>query len=460
MPGKFRSTEYTRNEFNNVLGIEFLKWVGENQLDYSTNRYFSPNDEWTWNYNQSVDFGGDRLPGYWRGVYRYYYDTDRPDSHPWEMLGYSVKPTWWDTHYSWTDLVKRSNLIQALKNGRRLIPTATNYLTATNSIYARANIEQYVPVGIDGQLLSPQKVLVTGFNSERLSKNFGLGDYGPVETAWARTSNYAYAIQKCLALLKPARYFGILFDTYNVERRTFSTLSQYFSKKQNVKFSFKDIIINGETVNGTTTYSAGYINWIHGYLTSLGFDANSKLREFINYSDVNLSYKFGGFTDKNYITVLANQISLTSTSESVVIPNESYDIFLNKSLPQETITYSGVIIEKTSRGYTVTGYDQRLPYFIIIPSRSTGTNYKMEILGENVTIFEKYFPQKIRIPYGFEFTSIQQVVDFLVSYQRYLVAQGLVFDEYDSNLKTVKNWLLSVKEFVTWSKQGWKNGKF
>lgn len=458
MPGKFRSTEYTRNEFNNVLGIEFLKWVGENQLDYSTNRYFSPNDEWTWNYNQSVDFDGDRLPGYWRGVYRYYYDTDRPDSHPWEMLGYSVKPTWWDTHYSWSDLVKRSNLIQALKNGRRLIPTATNYLTATNSIYARANIEQYVPVGIDGQLLSPQKVLVTGFNSERLSKNFGLGDYGPVETAWARTSNYAYAIQKCLALLKPARYFGILFDTYNVERRTFGTLSQYFSKKQNVKFSFKDIIINGETVNGTTTYSAGYINWIHGYLTSLGFDANSKLREFINYSAVNLSYKFGGFTDKNYITVLANQISLTSTSESVVIPNESYDIFLNKSLPQETITYSGVIIEKTSRGYTVTGYDQRLPYFIIIPSRSTGTNYKMEILGENVTIFEKYFPQKIRIPYGFEFTSIQQVVDFLVGYQRYLVAQGLVFDEYDSNLKTVKNWLLSVKEFVTWSKQGWKNG--
>ena len=29
----------------------------------------------------------------------YAYDTDRPHTHPWEMLGFSVKPSWWETQY-------------------------------------------------------------------------------------------------------------------------------------------------------------------------------------------------------------------------------------------------------------------------------------------------------------------------------------------------------------------------
>ena len=30
---------------------------------------------------------------------KHYYDTDRPHTHPWEMIGYSVKPTWWEDIY-------------------------------------------------------------------------------------------------------------------------------------------------------------------------------------------------------------------------------------------------------------------------------------------------------------------------------------------------------------------------
>ena len=457
-PGKFRNTDYNRSEFTSVLGSEFLKWVGAYQINYNTNEYFSANDEWSWNYNQAQDLDNQRVPGYWRGIYRYFYDTDRPHSHPWEMLGYTIKPLWWDTHYSWTDPTKRQLLITAIENGRINEPTSTLYLTQIRISAARPNFRKYVPVDTNGRLLSPQRCVIGGFDSSKLSRNFTTGDYGPVEAAWARSSDYPFAVQRAFALLKPAKYFGLLADSYGYERRTVGGLSQYFLRNRNTRLSFSELAINGETVDNVTSRTSSYINWIHGYLVGLGIDPVSKIRALIDNSTVNLAYKFAGFTDKNYIKVLSDQISLTSTSESVILPDESYSILLRKSLPEQSIAYSAVIVEKTANGYSVNGYDQRLPYFTIIPSQSTGPSSKIEVLGSTYTIFERYFPQKIRIPYGFEFTSVQQVVDFLVSYQRYLVAQGLVFDSYDSNLGQVRNWTLSVQEFVTWAKQGWPTG--
>lgn len=457
-PGKFRTTDYTRAEFNSVLSIEFLKWVGDNQLDYTTNNNFVAGDSWTWNYSQTKDLDGERVPGSWAGIYRYYYDTDRPDSHPWEMLGYTVKPSWWDTYYSWTDSVKRQRLITAVVNGRRLSPASPAYTTSTSTVYARPEFARLVPVDLTGALMSPQQVLIGEFNSELLGRNFAVGDYGTVELAWARTSNYAFAVQKVMALLKPAEYFGLLFDTARYERRTLGTLSQYFLQGSNSRPDFNNLSINGETIDGTVTRAASYLNWIHGYLVGLGVEPVRRIRELVGNSTINLTYKFGGFTDKRYINILADQVSLTSTSQSVLIPEESYQIFLNKSQPLDSIVYSAVIIEKTTRGWSVTGYDRRLPYFIIIPSQSNAASSQMSVLGTTITIYERYFPQKIRVPYGFEFTSIQQVADFLVGYQRYLVAQGIVFDSYDANLSSIRNWTLSIKEFVTWAKQGWAAG--
>lgn len=455
-PGRYRTTEYSRAEFNSVLSLEFLKWVGENSLDYVTNSFFNSNDEWSWNYNQAKDLDGLRVPGYWRGIYRYFYDTDRPHTHPWEMLGYSIQPTWWDTYYSWTDAGKRQALITAIESGRTLSPAVANYSTAVNSSYARPGFRQIVPVDTNGQLISPQQVMIAGFDSERLSANFTIGDFGPVEAAWSKTSEYAFAEQRAFALLKPAQFFGLYLDTY---KNLFSSLiNQYVVRNTTSRSNFQEFIINGETRNNTIQSSSSYVNWIHGYLTGLGIDAGPRIRGLIDSAQLNLSYKFGGFTNKNYINVLANQISLTSKSQSLVIPEESYSIYLHKSLPVESVSYSAVIIERTSRGFSVNGYDQKFPYFTIIPSQTSGTSSQVTVLGETVVLFEKFLPQKIKIPYGFEFVTLQQVSDFLVSYQRYLSAQGIIFDTYDAGLGTVRNFTLSVQEFLTWAKQDWEPG--
>ena len=30
-------------------------------------------------------------PGFWRGIYTYFYDTDRPNTNPWEMFGFTER---------------------------------------------------------------------------------------------------------------------------------------------------------------------------------------------------------------------------------------------------------------------------------------------------------------------------------------------------------------------------------
>ena len=100
MPGKFRETDYTRAEFTQILSQGFLAWVGTNRVDFTTNDYFKASDPFTWNYKLARDVvNGESLPGTWRSIYRYFYDTDRPHTHPWEMLGFSEKPNYWDARY-------------------------------------------------------------------------------------------------------------------------------------------------------------------------------------------------------------------------------------------------------------------------------------------------------------------------------------------------------------------------
>ena len=63
--------------------------------------------------------------------------------------------------------------------------------------------------------------------------------------------------------------------------------------------------------------------------------------------------------------------------------------------------------------------------------------------------------QPMTVPYGTTFATLQQVADFLVSYQRYLKGVGFKFTDSDPDLSAQRDWLLSVKEFLTWAQQGW-----
>lgn len=453
IPGKFRTTDYSRDEYNQVLTGEFLKWVGNNQLSFSKNAYFLSNDQFSWNYNQTQDtVDGELLPGNWRGIYMYFYDTDRPHTHPWEMLGFSEKPSGWDARYGSAPYRSTYTLMWTdLENG-------FNFKTnAVDSKFKRPGLKNIIPVDSSGALLPPPAArLVKSFNGTKFTQNYVIGDNSPVEEAWRRTSEYPYAVQRALALLKPAMYFGLLFDTTSYAKDP--DTGDYAITSTKLRPNTKRVTLNGETIDGEINRSLSYINWIHGYLTSLGINAVEKIRSLLDNTEVKLGYKVAGYTDKKYLTALVEQFSPTSINQSVIIPDENYLVHLNNGVAVDKVTYSAVIIEKTSTGYSVSGYDLKSPYFTIIPSEFNGSYYTIDAMGDNVAIFEEYRNEKITVPYGYEFSNKQQVANFLVGYQRFLISQGFVFNKYDTELKHVLDWTLSAREFLTWSQQGWREG--
>ena len=456
LPGKFRILDYSLQEFNQLLSTSFLRWVGTNRVDFSTNNIFTASDAFTWNYKKFRDvINAESLPGSWRSVFRYFFDTDRPHTNPWEMLGFSEKPSWWEERYGpapytggnfvlWSDL--ESGYIHS---GPR---------AGIDLRYSRPGLTSIIPVDDSGNLRAPAEFLVTNFDSARANTSFAVGDIGPTELAWRRSSDFPFAMQTALAIGKPARYFSLLLDVKKYSRSL--VLGQFLDTETNKHLQPQSIRINGyENSDGSIQRSAGYINWIRDYVKSTGVDAAADvIRNAIDNIQVQLTYKMAGYSDKRFIELLAEQISPSSINDSIVIPDENYSIELYKGAPLSKIAYSAVIVEKTSQGYTVSGYDVNNPYFKIIPSIPNNNAYTIRVSGQRATIYKDSRNIVQTIPYGFEFANVQQLVDFLVSYQRYLVSQGFIFLDKDNLLGEIKDFVLNAKEFLHWSSQGWRQG--
>ena len=190
----------------------FLQWVGNSRVDYITNNYFVASEPFTWNYNRFVDnVNGETLPGYWRGIYKYFYDTDRPDTAPWEMLGFTEQPAWWTRRYGVAPYTGGNLVLWGdLQTG--YIWNGSDATAYIDTRFARPGLLNIIPVDATGALRPPSEFLVKSFNSNQASGNYTIGDQAPVETAWRRSSDFAFAMQQAIALSAPAFYFGTLFD--------------------------------------------------------------------------------------------------------------------------------------------------------------------------------------------------------------------------------------------------------
>ena len=469
IPGKFRVSDYTLAEIDQLASIDFLNWIGNNKLDYSTNDTFDPNDQFTWNYADSTDrIDGSKLQGSWRACYQFFYDTIRPHITPWEMLGFATQPDWWIDFYGpgpytggnkllWDDL--EAGLI---RYGDR---------AGVDLNYRRPGLSNLIPVDANGNLLPPTQALAQSFNNKRAGASWAVGQYGPVEFAWRTSSEFPFAVQQALALAKPGKYFGSLIDTYNytplnllysideLPDGTVTGSEQYLTLTTNHHITQDVIDFNGDTTLGIIYRGAGYLNWIADYLTNQGISPANYILPMLKNFQVKLGYKVAGFTDQNYLQVLAEQVSPSSTNASVLVPNENYRVYLNENpVPNAKMVYSAVIVEKTTNGYSVRGYDLFNSFFTIIPSVVNSNATRITVLNKSATIYNNYQNLKLKVPYGYEFTTPQQVSDFLVSYERYLIAQGFTFTELDPSLNELRNFKLSVKEFLYWSQQGWNPG--
>jgi len=454
IPGRFRQSDYSLEEFNQLLTQNFLQWVGSNGVDYTTNSWYNASNPWTWNYYGLPDtVNRSSLQGSWRAVFKYWYDTDRPNLAPWEMLGFSSIPSWWLDRYGESPYTKGNLTLWDDLEAGYIWNNGDPY---TDLRFARPGLSTFIPVDFSGNLLSPNLIpLSTLSTSKYVNGSFAVGQQGPVETAWRNSSDYTFAVQVAFALAKPAEYFATQIDTSLVYR---NPITNQFSTADNIKITPSILKVNGDTTLGTIKRTSGYINWIGDGIKNLGINPAITLQDYFNNMTVQLSYKVAGFTDKNLLTVSAEQTTPSSTNASVIIPDENYRIYLSKSVPVSTATYSAVIVEKVTGGYSVTGYDLSNPFFTIIPSIASSNSTVISASGVGAKVYNDSTGTSTKIPYGTEFTTLQQVVDFLVSYQRYLTARGFIFTEFSRDLQKQKDFILSAEEFLYWSQQGWTNG--
>jgi hypothetical protein len=461
MPSAFTSTEYTLQEINDVAATDFYTWSGRNSVQYINNTSFVEGSPFTYNYARSTDrLNVQTLPGHWRGIYNYFYDTDSPHVRPWEMLGHSEKPTDWEALYGPAPYTSANDVLWdaiATEPGR----------------YGKPEIKTYIPVDASGNLLDPLAAgLVDNFDIPGRQASWKFGDWGPAETSWRKSSAYPFTVLKTLALTKPAKFFSNLFDTSRLSTNTagnqIDTDTGIRKTLATSKYHLETVIDNATGV--TTRYlTAGYQPFVVNYLISRDLDVSTFYYNKMKKLTVQLAYKLGGFTDKDNLKILTDSVSPGSTSGSKFIPDENYKILFRTSNPVESFQYSGVLIEKNTDtstdgstilgGYKILGYSTTKPFFKFNYPVKTTTHSPVSVEGATpVKRFNSFQEATQTIPYGYVFNTIQDVTDFLFGYGHWLEDQGFKFNKYSNELKETLNWANAVREFLFWTTQEWAPG--
>ena len=511
IPSVFRKTDYSLDEINDLARADFIKWASVYGIDATTNSGYDRNNYTTYNYASTKDYVFDcQLPGSWRAIYKFYFDTDRPNTHPWEMLGFTIMPEWWESYYGPAPYTSGNKILwDDLEEGR----IRQGSRQGIDAKYARPGLSTIIPVDDSGNVVDIRNWPGIEQNPAIVDtdQDWSFGNIGPAELAWRRSSLWPFTVQVILALSKPADFAARFFDP---ARLTKDIAGHYTYAEDNAFLSTNRVkLYSGTDASGSTVLGSGYHVWVveRGLQRSVNY--TSTLKDELKFAGVNLFYKFSGFTSKDKIDLIIDSVNPTSSNPGVTLPTEDYSLIFNVSNPVKTASISGVIVEKKDGYFVLKGYDKYSPYFTILEpiyrsSKSTvtvggksepfvswtantfyqssqvvyygsryyratishnsgnsfnATNYQtlreLPIIG-GVTVhttsdFEK---TETVIPYGSKFSTIQEVYNVLIGYGAWLESQGFTFNQYIQELGQVVDWKFTGKEFLYWTTQNWSVG--
>lgn len=419
--GFYRQTRYSRDEYLNITESYLNKWSAKYKANYRANDWTTANvgvptnQLWKlYNYRSAVTPTGTHLnlPGNWKGIFQYYYDTYYPDTRPWEMLGLSEQPDWWITEYGapltnlagqkvWGSTASSAhNLYNDLEAGIiRQGPSAVydplTLLPISQVMWARPGLSSKKPVTSAGEIVPITtlfNVAVSGnqYNPfEFFDEDWIYGDGSPVEQAWMSSSAYAYNVQEFMYLMKPSTFGELLFDTLGTElspgtltiigidNPVQSSVNWQYVQNANYSnddplFSWmrpknKDQVVHAEIVDGTVQIRFGYQSWISDRLLFLGKNISDTFGQKVRTLDVNLGNKFAGFTNKDTTNTYIESVTPGATNDTLIIPSTNFNVFLHTSPPVDTYSYSGVIIKALADGtFAIYGYDLLNSQFTIL----------------------------------------------------------------------------------------------
>ena len=507
--GEFRKNKFTNAEINSTLLGSFTNWLKLVDNDYTDNTFYNRLDPFTFNYSNALSANNNPLPGFWRGIYKYAFDTDRPHSHPWEILGFKIKPDWFDTVYGPAPYTGNNLVLwRDIEQGKIADPINVRYDTTR----ARPGILGFIPADEEGKLKNPQQSgFIRQFILRQSVNNFKFGDQGPVETAWRRSSQYPFAVIKSMLLNQPSKTMAEGFDLSRV-KTNLAGQKVYTATDSNFKLS--DIVFPNTYADNTRILTSGLINYIYNLVASDVLTVYQDYQNNLKGIKNQLGFKLGGFTDKQKLNLILDSRNPQQQLEEggIYVPQENYQIIFNTSSPQQVATYSGVVIEKKAIGYTVRGYNNDNPYFEYyepIPNTKSvpvtvggiteattmwaerkllvedtivehQNNYyrvtdtftsgetfnttnlaklpEIPVVGGKTVFFKRNFDasKPTQLAYGTSFTNSQDVVDFLLGYGKRLIDLGFDFNYVEE--QEINNWDQAAKEFVFWTTQGWSSG--
>ena len=508
IPSYNRTNDYTLADFNQILAPSFYKWTTLVDRDFTKSLSFDRYNPLTFNYRGHTAPDGRETPGYWRGIYRWMYDTDRPNLCPWEMLGFTIEPSWWQSVYGPAPYT-RDNLVmwQDIANGMVKEPGIPPVKLEK---FAKPFLINCIPVDSNGNILNPIEAGASvGIITAATQGDFVFGDVSPIEATWRRSSHYPFSVILASILLTPAKTFGVLLDRSRIIR---NIANQLIYKDTGLRVTPSDIKLPNLYSSSKRVETSGIINYLVNYILSDTLKSYDQYVYDLNYINFKLSYRLAGFTSKEKFNLILDSRNPRSTG-SVFVPTENYNIILNSSSPIKKITYSGVIVTKMPDGFEVKGYTKTQPYFKYYKWIESGISiniggisesfvswspnqkyttgkiiknlnkyYRTTATHTSVNTFESTYFQVLPslpivggrlaylrktwdrsestvVPYGTKFRTPQEVVDFLLGYGEYLKDQGFIFDDFNNVISQVTNWETSSKEFLFWTTQNWSTGE-
>lgn len=488
---KFYQAEYTSAELNTILRPMFEKWAVSFGIDYRVNDTFDAKDPFTWNWRSCVDSDNRFLPGHWRGIYQFYYGTDRPHTHPWEMLGFEYKPSWWEANYGTAPYGSGNILMWRDIEAGRIVDGPTKGI---NPRYAKPHLTNWLPVDDQGNLLDPLAAKITNSppRSTKSADEWVWGDGAPAESAWKQSFWFPFALAQACYLMKPPSF---LETTWDIERNLEINTNLGYGFPYDSEYVHSELLFDG-----TIAYRHGSQQWVVDYLKSKNKDVTENLGSLIRGLDAQLAYKVGGFTESDSLFVVSDNIDR--------LPPEDVSVELYKSPSIREEFLGGVLVRKVGSYWKIFGYDILDPVFKIIPSDPNSTsvnvsagkgtrpsipNWKQNTYyPQNTTVryldkfyrcikthtstrafevdfwlevarpsfadaaaVEYYLNPKAdtveRIPYGSLIKTPQEMATFLSGYERYLNSRGWKFESVATDDSSIYDWKLSLKDFLAWA---------
>jgi len=369
----------------------------------------------------------------------------------------------------------------------------------------------------EGSLVAISSNLTVAPNNDTDLANsvWRFGDGAPVENAWKYSVAYPFAVVEALLLSRPGKFVTQFSDPTRITSPLLDK-TKIINSTTRTPFDFVDqdhFCIHGAVDNtGNTVINSGYTQFVHSWLTYQDLNTTTDYAEKLRKVNIKLAHRLAGFTDKDTLSVRADQTSLTTTSQSLVIPNENVDVVVHSSPYKNRNSYSGMHIQKTANGYKIKGYDKNFGYFEVLRRNYKGQTSSVEVGGNAVdyqiwepgksypketivsynngyyraptlvpssqtfmsslwnrlpslpqtgsvkaTLFLDSLPYVDRIDYQTEYKTYQEVVDVIVGLGAYQESLGFDFGNFDSSINDVRNWNYVVRQFLFWVSGGWEN---